>query len=715
MGKPPAYIFVVRHGNRLDVVDKDWVLTSATPYDPPLTYGGWLQARTVGGKIASIITQAEAEYDTARNRASEDEHSAGIAKRKPRRRLFKVAIHSSPFLRCIQTAVAITAGLREPPGTPAPYPRQTRSNSVASVHSVSRPLVRRGTASPVLSPISTDPNMNPLDANPRFDHRLFPRSVLRLDAFLGEWLSPAYFETITPPPSTSAMLSSAKADLLRREDYSKYSDPGLRPKPTTAKSQLWQSKEEDGSGTKGPLNAMGSLANALSEAAQPQPRPPPMGYIAPVPHYAITNNCKIPDGYVAHARDACSTVDYTWDSTGPPLAFGDGGMYGEEWTAMHKRFRRGLQNLVDWYASCDNPTELKWTLSTHSNATKEAGSGSDMANGHAGSKTANSHSTKKANTEEEDVEEESVVILVSHGAGCNALIGAITHQPALMDVGVASITMAVRKGDGYEVEEPEWNEASGSIGNSDAAETPRATPAVHLAYDLKMTASSEHLRGAPTAPASPILGHSARSASMGGGFRGRVNTMSSTESPVLRPFTYADSFNHSGSGSRSSSMSASVNFGPTRRTSKGPSYLSNDPLTPGSGFMTFAAPTSAHSRVSSLGLWSPVRDEDEDDYFPDFDNKRFERRTTNTSSLGQTWTAPSKDGGLPLDLSSTAILPDTPPARPLGPSRQASEASDDYMTTQLGFTPSAGGGGGAGGLWSAPRVEPRRRWTINER
>ncbi|CAI4214904.1 unnamed protein product [Parascedosporium putredinis] len=391
------------------------------------TWKSTRRSRTVGGKIASILTQAEADYESTRQAASEEDGSTQSSKQKPRRRLFRVSVHSSPS-------------------------SDASRQRVASVHNVARPLVRRGTASPVLSPIAVDTNVNPLDANPRFDHRLFPRSVLRLDAFLGEWLSPAYFETITPPPSTSVMLSSAKADLLKREDYSKYSDPGLRPKPVTTKSK----------------NQL--LASALSDAAQPHAQPPPVGYIAPVPHYAITNNCKIPDGYVAHARDACSTVDYPWDSTGPPLAFGDGGMYGEEWTAMHKRFRKGLQELVDWYASCDNPGELKWSFSSDAAPQQKQGFG-----------------------REDDVEEESVVILVSHGAGCNALIGAITHQPALMDVGVASITMAVRKPDGYQPAEAEWRDAPRS-----PATTPRTTPPVHEAYDLKMTASSEHLRGPVT-------------------------------------------------------------------------------------------------------------------------------------------------------------------------------------------------------------------------
>ena len=562
-----------------------------------------------------------------------------------------------------------------------------------------------------------------LDGNQKFDHRLFPKTVLRLDAFLGEWLSPEYFETITPPPSSSAMLAAAKADLLRREDYTRYSDPGLRAKPAANNNQLWQKKDEDSYAVKGPLNTIGSLANALSDAAQPQTRIPQVGYVAPVPHYAISNDCKIPEGYVAHARDACVTVDYAWDSTGPPLNFGDGGIYGEEWTAMHKRFRKGLQELVDWYGSCDNPTELNWSFSSDSaaNGKKGAENRVQMINGHMGAKVTNGHAhvagvtTKPEDGEDEEYEEESVVILVSHGAGCNALIGAITHQPALMDVGVTSITMAVRKSDGYEIAEPSWSHLHHESENGGgSAGAPRNTPPVHLAYDLHMTASSDHLRGAPTGPASPTLGvhHPSRSSSMGGGFRGRVNTMSSTESPILRPFTYADSFNHIGSASRRSSASASLGFGPTRRTSK-PSNLSTDPLTPGSGLMTFPSPISAHTRTSSLGLWSPVKDvEDEDDYFPDFDNKRFENRTINKTSTDQESTAAAtEDGGLNLDLSSSAILPDTPPSRSLRPSRQASEASDDYMAAQLGFTST----GGTGGLWSAPRAEPRRRWTVNER
>src|SRR5262249_22203341 len=132
------------------------------------------------------------------------------------------------------------------------------------------------------------------------------------------------------------------------------------------------------------------------------------GYVAPTPHYAVSLSGKIPEGYVAHARDACLTIDYQWDSSQPPLEWGDGGSFSEEWTTMHRRFRRGVQTLVDWYTATENPATI-------------------------------ASAAARAESENPGDDFETVVVLVSHGAGCNALIGALTHQPALMDVGVASL------------------------------------------------------------------------------------------------------------------------------------------------------------------------------------------------------------------------------------------------------------------------------------
>ncbi|KAI5298003.1 hypothetical protein KEM56_004385, partial [Ascosphaera pollenicola] len=65
-GKKPAVVIIARHGTRLDSVDKHWHLTSPTPYDPPLTYGGWTQARALGAKIASLLIRLELEFEAQR-------------------------------------------------------------------------------------------------------------------------------------------------------------------------------------------------------------------------------------------------------------------------------------------------------------------------------------------------------------------------------------------------------------------------------------------------------------------------------------------------------------------------------------------------------------------------------------------------------------------------------------------------------------------------
>ncbi len=41
-------VLVVRHGERLDNVDYDWVTRTERPYDPPLTEAGVREARRAG-------------------------------------------------------------------------------------------------------------------------------------------------------------------------------------------------------------------------------------------------------------------------------------------------------------------------------------------------------------------------------------------------------------------------------------------------------------------------------------------------------------------------------------------------------------------------------------------------------------------------------------------------------------------------------------------
>ncbi|OAA81377.1 phosphoglycerate mutase [Akanthomyces lecanii RCEF 1005] len=459
MVAPPSHIFVVRHGNRLDAADKKWHLTSPTPYDPPLTYSGLKQARQVGNYIGNVLEQVKLEHE------AKNEGKPGF-----KRRRFRIVIHTSPFLRCVQTSVGISSGLAQLPAE--------------SIYNPSDVIVPPHAAKGQTNKLKT--------------------AVLRIDSFLGEWLSPEYFEMITPPPGPALMLGGAKAELLRREDYSFYSfdEPPPPPQPT---QKLWQSPklqpvdapqspaEENGS----PILGVASLAAALPSSTAPN-----KGYVPPRPSPAVPGAGSIPEGIVAHARDTCVSVDFQWDSMREPLDFGDGGQLGEEWISMHKRFRKGLRKMVNWYASTGNAAEMVTTMNAE---------GDD-------------HSLDA--TDDEEIE--TVLILVSHGAGCNALMGAITHQPVLMDVSIASVTMAQRRG------QIDYDQL-----RSGMLKEPEAHPlvAVDDLYEIRTSATTEHLKSSVSTP------NSARSVSANNAWnphaRGRTSTFSAGSGAVISPFTYS--------------------------------------------------------------------------------------------------------------------------------------------------------------------------------
>jgi hypothetical protein len=355
------------------------------------------------------------------------------------------------------------------------------------------PQVGASKASPQLSAIPEPEHLpiHPLDHSSisPAKHRI---AELRIDAFLGEWLSTDYFENMTPPPSSILMVASAKAELLHpgpeTADIAAPRKSSLGHFPggwSRDRSPASSAEEDENTG----LAHMAALSHSLPRRLhtvshghgsrigirdESQDTTPAalfgedeyLTYVPPTPTYAISNSDSIPAGYIAHAQNACVDVKYQWDSMRPPYDWGSGGEYGEEWSSMHKRFRNGLQRMIAWYEK------------------------------HGTSVSA----TDRPQEDEENADLDIVLILVTHGAGCNALIGALTNHPVLLDVGMASLTMAIRK--------PESENSSPTLSHSPKV-TKRGSVDLGIAneYSMEFTASTEHLRAAtnPMGMPSPRL------------------------------------------------------------------------------------------------------------------------------------------------------------------------------------------------------------------
>jgi hypothetical protein len=316
----------------------------------------------------------------------------------------------------------------------------------------------------------------------------------------------------------------------------------------------------------------------------------------------------------------------------------------------------------------------------------------------------------------EDVE--TVVIMVSHGAGCNALIGAITHQPVLMDVGIASITMASRK----------ENLDYAQLRHDTAAQQPEdpLVPVDHM-YDIRLSASTEHLHSTTSTPIS------ARSGSIGNtwgtgstpGNRGRTSTLNAMVGPSLGAFTY-NTDPLSTAGSRSSSANAAIVGTSVRRDSapiktaprqSAMASVSSIFTAPG-GNGNPSGPPSPSAASPSVGLWAPTPSSlrmmddgsdqtKEDDYgFPNFDGMRLDRPSSSEPA------APTQSsvGDVP-----TLHKPKGP--RLAGPIKLQTNWEDALPASAAEEVPR--------GLWGQPmppEVETdhgpkfsKRRWTVNER
>ena len=521
----------------MDAADRQWHLTSPAPYDPPLTYGGWRQAHALGARIATILHQLETtlEFQLPRGALKHPsiphENGHGHSANKPADtplRKHKVIIHTSPFLRCIQTSIGISGGMAEaqgPSGESIHSPYRHTMHSAHPLHSGS-PHIRAMDHwnSPQLSAISepaeeSEDTAFQAKANGN-KSRSKPR--LRVDAFLGEWLSPGYYEDITHPPDSRMMVATAKANLLHEKNYEAVKQSITKALPSTGNfpggwgsGKTTPTDDDDGPlarlpkldqslprlNRSGSHSSAGSLAHRRSHVRQGSGADLALNhahdeYALPVPSYAISSVAPIPPGYVAYAKNTCLDVDYQWDSMRAPHEWGDGGVYGEEWSSMHRRFRRGLQDMILWYRGHGNEEDA---------TTVEVDGNPDV---------------------DEDEDTDTVLVLVTHSAGCNALIGALTNQPVLLDAGMASLTMAVRK-----------SAVNGYKYSSDSPASPTSyrrrssvDSGISEDYDVKIIASTDHLRTGSMA--SSI--RSSRASSPGAsGQRNRATTLASTPSHTV--------------------------------------------------------------------------------------------------------------------------------------------------------------------------------------
>jgi hypothetical protein len=731
-----------RHGARLDAADQSWHLTSSTPYDPPLTYGGWIQSRALGLRIASLLQQREkgtASSGTSSPAIPPTDPGLGIkdfafleanlparstSTSRTKRRKHRVVIHSSPFQRCVQTGIGISAGLSQYQGLPA----NARKSSDARIKTLSQ--LRN---SPSLRPrdASASPQLRPVPEHESESHEYLRsslkekdpqphiRTTLRVDAFLGEWLSPDYYEMITPPPESTLMVAAAKAELVRQADNIETYTPSS---PVVSGGNLWgtpQAARQHSHSvsnvpsplsheTDGPLDNWQTFSrdvpsrdrtNSLGINKPPEQFRPAdhsnmphkhdnsnlSGYTPPTPTYAISPGDAIPRGYVAHARDQCVKVDYKWDSMRAPQCWGDGGQFGEEWSQMHKRFRHGLSSMVDWYAT--SRSESKQPMYDHHEAAPE-----------------------------EDDDEDLVVVLVTHGAGCNALIGALTNQPVLLDFGMASLTMALRK-DGASTS-PSAGEhrsplESPALGNSPALKPadavsrplPRRQSSIDSGlsshYEMKIIASSEHLRPGvdPARTSAPMVSSPILSASQTvGRSRSRRYGSASSHTSAGAPVE---------SNSISSEPRARINssLGSMRRPSRPViTPVASAPILP-----------SAVRNDSPTGLWGSTSAKDVDS--PNFLNTLARSNSLAARLSAPKSTTPERSVSPKADSRSTTAEPEANALK-----KEAESSNLARPTVDETSPPNLARSLSQKGLWgSAPNgAVPReagvmkRRWTVGQ-
>mmetsp|Transcript_6248 Transcript_6248/g.9893 ORF Transcript_6248/g.9893 Transcript_6248/m.9893 type:complete len:265 (+) Transcript_6248:613-1407(+) len=78
-------LIIVRHAERLDYMQRDWVQVNPKPFDTPITKHGHRQAHAAGAKIRELV----------------DKHQLPPVKR----------VYTSPLTRCVETSIGLGKGL----------------------------------------------------------------------------------------------------------------------------------------------------------------------------------------------------------------------------------------------------------------------------------------------------------------------------------------------------------------------------------------------------------------------------------------------------------------------------------------------------------------------------------------------------------------------------------------------------------------------------
>jgi hypothetical protein len=394
-------------------------------------------------------------------------------------------------------------------------------------------------------------------------------------------------------------------------------------------------------------------------------------------------------------------IDYQWDSSRDHLAWGDGGTLPEEWASMHQRFRRGLRRLVDWYSSTENPGEM---------VTKTA-----LASW--------SPESDYAHDENEHGDIEDVVVLVSHGAGCNALVGAITQQPVLADVAMSSLTMAKRRAD-FDLRKMAFTrDFSASL---DAALL-KSSPTMPDMYELKLFANTDHL----VTPTTPAVNRPATLAGPNPYVKFETGYTS-----ALKEINFGSLYGGSPGVGRGNSANASL--GSMRKSSGGPSLImgpsvynaNTGGITVGSGMSAFSATRPDRSGSGTWGLWSPRQDSDEPDkeveppMFLDFSHEK----PTSEKKEEVEETKTKDESSVPLVNTPTKSNGKTTPLGQVETQNRVSEHQheEEHDKFHDGPLPRLWAGTGNVGLWGTPRPpgeaerlrdfsESKRRWTVTDR